>query len=267
MGITTTISLLTIAVVLFLATRRGWFSNETLQTVANIATIVALLAAVAVFIIPTPQSQGPLPRENPPTSIIIAGTIPDVPTVTPSQTTPLLSGSASDWLPSAGDIPDEMIRVENRSYSNEEIAQLYPDQPDLLSKLQQWGRLNNSFQIYQDIDKCDSKIGLQKMGLQAILYKTLDGASQGINQTKTQWGYQSDSIEIGDKSFVLWYDETNDCTPPDNLRTVSILFQRYNVVANVDVGAVKGNLNEDDLKSFAIELARKIDDKLLAEAR
>lgn len=214
---------------------------------------------------PATDTPTPTPTNTPlPTPTLTATSLP---TVTPTKEVPLLNGFPGDWLPDASNIPTKMVQTENRSYSNEEIAQLYPDQPDLLSKLEQWGRVNNSFQIYQDTDRCSSRSGLQKIGLQTILYKTPSGANQGINQNKTQWGYQVDSMEIGDKAFTLWYDETNDCNPSDNLRIFSIFFQRYNVLASVDVGAVKGTLSEDEMKSLAIELARKIDDNLLTEAK
>lgn len=60
MGTTVAIALVAIALVLFVAAKRKWIRNDTIQLGANISAIVALLAAVAVFIVPTA-----MPSENP----------------------------------------------------------------------------------------------------------------------------------------------------------------------------------------------------------
>jgi len=52
MGVGLGIVLIGIAAVLFLVVKKGWIDNSTLQILTNIAGIVALLAAVAVFIFP-----------------------------------------------------------------------------------------------------------------------------------------------------------------------------------------------------------------------
>ena len=56
MGVITAIVLLVIAMALFFAARKGFVDNRTLQIIADVATIVALLAAVLVFIIPIPEA-------------------------------------------------------------------------------------------------------------------------------------------------------------------------------------------------------------------
>ena len=48
--------LLLLALLLFFASRRKWVGHETLQTLANTSAIVAFIAAVLVFIVPTPPS-------------------------------------------------------------------------------------------------------------------------------------------------------------------------------------------------------------------
>lgn len=57
MGYLTILTLLLFSLALFLATRRKWIGHETLQIIANICAIGALIAAVLVFVIPSPQIQ------------------------------------------------------------------------------------------------------------------------------------------------------------------------------------------------------------------
>ena len=65
MGAVVGIVLLGIAGVLFLVAKKGWIDNSTLQTLTNVAGIVALLAAVAVFIFPQ-QTPDPVISTPPP---------------------------------------------------------------------------------------------------------------------------------------------------------------------------------------------------------
>jgi len=59
MGISTVIFLLALAIMLFMAAQKKWIPNDAIQLGANIAAIVALLAAVAVFIIPSAMISAP----------------------------------------------------------------------------------------------------------------------------------------------------------------------------------------------------------------
>jgi formylglycine-generating enzyme required for sulfatase activity len=63
MGAITAVTLIVLAIVLFVAVRKGWIRNTTLQTWADVATVVALIAAVAVFVVPIPESS----KSTPPT--------------------------------------------------------------------------------------------------------------------------------------------------------------------------------------------------------
>jgi len=65
MGTAVAVGLIVIATALFLAVRKGWINNETLQTLANIAGIVALLAAAIAFVIlpsSSPEDKEGTPR-------------------------------------------------------------------------------------------------------------------------------------------------------------------------------------------------------------
>ena len=53
------VGLLVIAVILFLAVRKRWISGDTLKTLADIAGVLALIAAVAMFIVPSPTLHEP----------------------------------------------------------------------------------------------------------------------------------------------------------------------------------------------------------------
>ena len=57
MGIFVAILLALVAVGLFVATHKGYIVNSTLESLANIASIVALLAAIAVFVVPAATSE------------------------------------------------------------------------------------------------------------------------------------------------------------------------------------------------------------------
>lgn len=52
MGTVTVVGLLLLSIVLLVSARKRWINSETLQTLANIAAIVALVAAALVFIVP-----------------------------------------------------------------------------------------------------------------------------------------------------------------------------------------------------------------------
>jgi len=71
MGVVTAISLLVIAIVLFGAVKKGWISDRALQVCADIAGIVALLAAVAVFIVP-PATPPATPSNVEPTDTAVS---------------------------------------------------------------------------------------------------------------------------------------------------------------------------------------------------
>jgi hypothetical protein len=58
------VGLVIIAVALFVSVQKGWISDNTLQRLANIAGILALIAAAAVFIVPAPITP-PKPTEVP----------------------------------------------------------------------------------------------------------------------------------------------------------------------------------------------------------
>lgn len=64
MGTLITIVLVMLAISLFLAAKQGWIHNETLQTGANVAAIIAVIAAIAVFIVPTPAPTEFLPDQD-----------------------------------------------------------------------------------------------------------------------------------------------------------------------------------------------------------
>jgi hypothetical protein len=60
----TAFALVVLAIVLFVSARQKWIDNSTLETLANIAGIVSLIAAILVFVIPAAISSEDKPREN-----------------------------------------------------------------------------------------------------------------------------------------------------------------------------------------------------------
>jgi hypothetical protein len=66
MGITVAVGLIVVATALFVAAKKKWIHSDTIQLGANIAAIVALLAAVALFVVPvaTPTEPTPLRVEH-----------------------------------------------------------------------------------------------------------------------------------------------------------------------------------------------------------
>ena len=92
------IGLIVIATILFWSVRKGWIDNRTLETLADIAGIVALIAAVIVFVIPTPNqpeirttpihtlSVVPLQTSTVTPSDVQSRVIESTATITPSQT-------------------------------------------------------------------------------------------------------------------------------------------------------------------------------------
>lgn len=66
MGTSVFIGLLVIAVVLFLAVQKNWISDKTLQRWANVTTVVALIAAAIVFVVPTATSPEPTSEPSSP---------------------------------------------------------------------------------------------------------------------------------------------------------------------------------------------------------
>jgi hypothetical protein len=77
--------LIILAIALFMGVRRGLISNDTLATMADVAGIVALIAAAVVFILPTFQN----PVNGTPTATLTQIFIPthtNTFTITPSNT-------------------------------------------------------------------------------------------------------------------------------------------------------------------------------------
>jgi regulation of enolase protein 1 (concanavalin A-like superfamily) len=91
MGIFTAIILLGVAIVLFVAARRRWIDNATLQTLANIAGVVALLAAIAVFVIPVPAPIGNSTITDQPTQTVVPNQASQISTFIQSTEAPNLA--------------------------------------------------------------------------------------------------------------------------------------------------------------------------------
>jgi len=89
MGMFTAIFLLALAIILFVAVQKRWITNNAIQLGANIASIVAALAAIALFIIPAPVIPAKTLTDTPdkPMPTLELSTI--IPTQSPSITTPL----------------------------------------------------------------------------------------------------------------------------------------------------------------------------------
>jgi hypothetical protein len=66
MEVFTAAGFILLALVLFFAATRGWIHNDTIQLGANVAAIVALLAAVAVFLLPSSQTGPNNPQQSEP---------------------------------------------------------------------------------------------------------------------------------------------------------------------------------------------------------
>lgn len=64
MGNVTAIFLVLLALILFFAARKGWIHKETLEQLAYIAGIVALVAAILIFVIPAATSQSSAPTST-----------------------------------------------------------------------------------------------------------------------------------------------------------------------------------------------------------
>jgi hypothetical protein len=72
MEVFTAAGLFLLALVLFLAAMRGWIHNDTIQLGANVAAIVALLAAVAVFFLPSSQTGTNNPQQSEPQPLVLS---------------------------------------------------------------------------------------------------------------------------------------------------------------------------------------------------
>jgi hypothetical protein len=91
-----TLALVILAVVLFIAVRKKWISNDTLQLFANVAGVVALVAAIAVFVVPAAYPSDPATQEVPEVAIVEPTAIPTSPAKSlkisfqPNPSTPIL---------------------------------------------------------------------------------------------------------------------------------------------------------------------------------
>ena len=184
----------------------------------------------------------------------------------------LLSGSPRKWLPSPEDLPEEMKLSEDFSYSNEDIAKQYDNPVEVFNKLKQWGRSDNLIQKYLNKEGCGSKAGFREVSVQAILFETVSGAEELLDWHKTNLPARLKSTrvnsteQVGENGFIFWFDDESNCTPPEEFRYVEIMFQRYNAMGVVWVGAVTGTVSEDQMQSLAIRLAQLVDLKFVAEA-
>lgn len=120
MGTIAFISLLVLSFVLFGLVRKGLINDQTLQTLANIAAIVALIAAALVFIVPAADSINTSQNTPVPTVIIDPRPSYEPPvTVDPnllSESTPLASPTPlSESTPLANPTP---LKVDEPIYFN-----------------------------------------------------------------------------------------------------------------------------------------------------
>jgi hypothetical protein len=95
MGIAAFVFLLIIAIVLFLAARKGWIDDRTVQAWAGIGSMIAMLAAMMLFVIPAATPIEVSPSTSAPLDDAIPSTYTLQPTYTPY---PTLTPIPSPWL-------------------------------------------------------------------------------------------------------------------------------------------------------------------------
>jgi len=108
------VGLLIIAVILFLAVRKRWISGDTLKTLADIAGVLALIAAVAMFIVPSPTLHEPTSESRTPrpeSVITYASDLAD----TPSPSRKPIGTPISSFLVNANVIFDDPFDNPNPS--------------------------------------------------------------------------------------------------------------------------------------------------------
>ena len=103
MGTMVAILLIVIAIMLFVAAKNQWIKGETMELLTEVAGIMAFLAAVALFVVPTftpPAEPTPRPTEQQLTPRPIATTaIPQGPTATDTVTPTPTSTKVSIFTP------------------------------------------------------------------------------------------------------------------------------------------------------------------------
>lgn len=204
----------------------------------------------------------------------------DIPSrhTTPSEiSTPFLEGKPSTWLPDPRSIPDNLSLESSGSSSNESVAQNYSDPARHLSTLEALGRISGYYHFYFHDDGCDVQTGLRSANLGTTVCETPEGA-QGLldwhadghgdiaelyKQNSQASSYRVDSLSgVGDDAYQIWFDGSYHCQG-DTTRYLTIVFRRHNALGMVRLGGVKGTVNDQDLLSQGLTLARSIDRKFV----
>jgi hypothetical protein len=267
---------------------RGLANKPIIVLIGLIASCIAIFVFVTgkedipeIFGISSPKTSTYKPPATAYSSPPIETPSP-VPSPTPAITSsPLLSGNPSNWLPDSSEIPAYMHPRYSETTSNEYIAKDYDDPVAHFQRLRTWGRITGYTKEYEHNDGCELQTGFLELKLDAALFKTVDGARQALDWANSSSDYANgleeyyqgliyrvEPLGIGDAAYQLWFDgKAWWCEPSHTIRCVQITFRRYNAVGLVRLAAVKGTISEDDLLSQAIDLARLIDLRFVAEAK
>lgn len=184
-----------------------------------------------------------------------------------------LSGNPADWIPSGDAIPDSLVLYKLYEVTNDDAAQQYTNQPDVLARILEWGRVTGYYKEYVAADGCKRKSGIGWLRFESVLMKSASGARQYEDWLFTVRGPRVTQISrisgIGDAGHgaILWLNDTSGCTPPDNYREVRISFARYNVIGSVDIAAFAGTVSEADMQATAMKVAEAFDSDVLGNAR
>ena len=123
--------------------------------------------------------------------------------------------------------------------------------------------MSGQYRDYLNTALCATTTGIYELTVQAILHTSSSGAESALGLDVNYSVVQG----IGDIAGVRLSDLQVACTPPINLRAVSLAFQRANVRGYVDITVIPGTMSDSDLEALAYRLAHAMDARILADVR
>lgn len=251
-----------------MATRNGSATGYVVGLVGFVASCIAIYSFVTGYA-SLPQTMTDFNKPKPTsqnsgsgTSIfdLIATPIP-TPAVAPET-------SAGIFLPDSSDVNENWQETQNETLSNEELAKSFDDPSSVFLLFESWERIKGQSITYEHVSSCDFKQGVQYMVFSVAVYGTENGAKNATNwfadnDSKMSMSQQQ-SYDVGDETYISWFDGTNSCDPSDNIRQLSVRFRKHNVTVNVFLSSVKETVSDEELLKSAIWFAKRIELKIVA---
>ena len=186
--------------------------------------------------------------------------------VEPPRPPPILPPPAEVYLPDHSEIKADLVFIQGGTNTNAEVAQgmtyLGFGESDYILRLldDKFGRTTSYAYYYETPDMCQPQADIHTLLIQVILLKNAEGALGYIEwlQTNPNKVETYPLLDVGEKGYVSWVNSTSPC----EMVELYLEFQKYNVMANIQISFNADQISRAEIRTMGIHLAKVIELKL-----